>query len=47
MTSFDRKFRELDEPDEGTEYTLADDRPDDADALVSDWATATIHGVAA
>ena len=51
MTSFDRMFIELDEPDEGLEYALPDDRPDDADALVSDWAPAetatTTYGVAA
>ncbi|MFB9321727.1 hypothetical protein [Cryptosporangium minutisporangium] len=51
MTSFDRMFIELDEPDyEGTELdfgVFADDRPDDADALVSDWATAETYGAAA
>ena len=31
MSSFDRMFLELDEPDESTDYALGDDRPDDAD----------------
>jgi len=37
MTSFDRMFLELDEPDESTDHSLGDDRPDDAD-WAHDWA---------